>query len=120
MISVLLQACGGGTNAPDDPLPANLKTEMFEYMSFNTSGRIDGDLLSMTAAVGLEVLRSRLPEVTSAQLEAAINAYVFTAGPDNATAIDKAGAAKPLRRVDFCAKRSTHAGRVAKCQHDRD
>lgn len=73
-----------------EALPANLKTEMFESISFNKSGRIDSDVLSMTAAVGLQVLRSRLPNATPAQFETAINAYAFTPGPDNATAIDKA------------------------------
>ena len=87
-----------------EALPAAIKQEMFDAISFNQSGRIDSDVLSMTAAVGLQVLRSRLPNATPAQFEMAINTYAFTPGPDNATAIDIAHELStklftPLQRV---------------------
>ena len=65
-------------------LPATLQEELFANISFVSSGTIDADVLGMTAAVGLQVLRLRLPHATPKQLHTAIDAYAFTPGPDNA------------------------------------
>lgn len=67
-------------------LPTSLKQELFATFSFNTSEGIDTDVLRMTAAVGLQVLRVRLANATEAELHTAIDAYGFTSGPDNAVA----------------------------------
>ena len=69
-------------------LPVPIKEALFPNIAFNTSEAIDSDVLGMTASVGLQALRERLPNATEAEVHAAIEAYTFTPGPDNPAAVD--------------------------------
>ena len=69
-------------------LPVPVKEALFPNIAFNTSEGIDSDLLGMTASVGLQALRARLPNATEAEFHDAIQTYAFTSGPDNLVAID--------------------------------
>lgn len=71
-------------------LPVPIKEELFPNIAFNTSEAIDSDVLGMTASVGLQALRERLPNATEAEFHAAIETYPFTSGPDNLVAMDTA------------------------------
>jgi len=70
-------------------LPADLKSQLPGFLEFYKQARVDRGIQAMMAAVGLQQLRTQLPDADEQQLHDAIEQHTFSASADNtiATAI---------------------------------